>query len=147
MPAWERLPLELREQDARRKEIERRARLILEYKLKPAMIFVVMARSDWIVRGLDSGGNEAVVPARLASQRLLDLSAGSVSLADGSFVWRGVTVERAVPEQTATDRAPTTALPTAATDSEILDWAKGKLGGSSLMAGNCAARISRPCCG
>jgi hypothetical protein len=78
MPAWERLPLELREQEARRKQIERRARLILEYKLKPAMISI-MARSDWIIRGLDSGGNEAVVPARLASQLLLDLSAGSVS--------------------------------------------------------------------
>jgi hypothetical protein len=124
MPAWERLPLELREQDARRKEIERRARLILEYKLKPAMLSV-MARSDWVIRGLDSGGNEAVVPARLVGQLLLDLSAGSVSLADGSFVWRGVTVERAAPQQPAADRAPTTALPdAAATDSEILGWAK-----------------------
>lgn len=95
---WERVPLEQRELEKRRAEIERRGRRGLEQRLKPAMI-AVMAWPDFVIRAIDPGNNEVVIPGRLAPQLVPDVLASRASQGDGSITWRGLTVERsAVPE-------------------------------------------------
>jgi hypothetical protein len=124
IPAWNSIPHELRGKEVRRRQIEARAQRILLFKLAPALVGAI-ASGEWTVRARDPIGTEAVVPSRLASQLVFDPAANSISLADGSTVWRGVTVEHASPAVESVQALPQDQLATAMLgDREIIALVK-----------------------